>query len=530
MGKLFITPKLASWIAIFLWVIAWCLASWWSSNYWIAQNVKNRLQNSTQEYSKVIKEELGSIETRLLLDIAPLTQRRQFVKNDLYSELTHEFPEIVRIEIRDENGELLQQLPAASHVLQYRTLDPGLFVNFSASNESHKVIYSAPYNNNINSNIESTLIDIFIPTARPSKLMLVVSIDPNAWLSNRTQNNSPEIDKNQFYEILDSSLQVIATNAANNFANLGIGESLSAIELGNTSLFIRAKQVTTNDSSYNTIRLASTLFATSGSLLIGLLFQSFIKRRNTIVKLKKLQEKVQADSRAVTLGEMSTAIAHELNQPLGAIENFALGCERLLAKEKPCIEEVINALTQIRSEAQRGANVIKSIRAFVKRDNESQDLIDVATVLDGLDPLLRILAKSINCKLTIECKPHIHLFTNRALFEQVLLNLARNGFDSMNETPIADRVLKISATDFRNQSNFKHAVIKFSDNGSGIDKELEGKLFTPFFTTKSNGMGIGLNLCLSIVERQGGSIRWVRKDTVGTEFTLELPMASKAEA
>ena len=95
----------------------------------------------------------------------------------------------------------------------------------------------------------------------------------------------------------------------------------------------------------------------------------------------------------------------------------------------------------------------------------------------------------------------------------------------MNETPQADRILKISATADVSTSNTQHAVIKISDNGSGIHKELESKLFTPFFTTKPNGMGIGLSLCQSIVERQGGSIDWARKDGGGTEFTLELPMA-----
>jgi two-component system sensor histidine kinase DctS len=96
----------------------------------------------------------------------------------------------------------------------------------------------------------------------------------------------------------------------------------------------------------------------------------------------------------------------------------------------------------------------------------------------------------------------------------------------MNETPLADRLLKISATADVTKSNTQLAVIKISDKGSGIDKELESKLFTPFFTTKPNGMGIGLSLCKSIIERQGGSIDWARKDGGGTEFTLELPMAT----
>ena len=525
MRKPIIAPKIISWIALFSWTLLGCLASWWTCNYLFSKTVEDRLQTSAREYSKAIKEDLSTIETRLLLDIAPLTQDRNFAKNSLNTELIEEFPEIFRIEVRDENGELINQLPARSPTMQQRTLNPGLFANFSAANEARKVIYSAPYNNKQGSSNNSKLIDIFIPTAKPSKLMVIASIDPKGWLSKQKQNNSALIDKNQYYEILDGGFQIIAISSLSNDAHLGLGESMSAIELGNTSIFIRASQVLNNDSSFVSIRLVSTFLVSGAFLLIGLLVQSTLKRRNTIYKLKQLQDKVQADSRSVTLGEMSTAIAHELNQPLGAIENFAVGCERLLAKEKPSIEDVLAALAQIRQEAQRGANVIKSIRAFVKRDNESQDLIEVSSVVESLEPLLKILAKSSNSVLALECKENIHLFTNRALFEQVLINLARNGLDSMNETPQADRILKISATADVSTSNTQHAVIKISDNGSGIHKELESKLFTPFFTTKPNGMGIGLSLCQSIVERQGGSIDWARKDGGGTEFTLELPMA-----
>jgi hypothetical protein len=152
--------------------------------------VEDRLQTSAREYSKAIKEDLSAIETRLLLDIAPLTQDRNFAKNSLNTELIEEFPEIFRIEVRDENGELINQLPAPSPTMQQRTLNPGLFANFSAANEARKVIYSAPYNNKQGSSINSKLIDIFIPTAKPSKLMVIASIDPNGWLSKQKQNNS----------------------------------------------------------------------------------------------------------------------------------------------------------------------------------------------------------------------------------------------------------------------------------------------------------------------------------------------------
>jgi C4-dicarboxylate-specific signal transduction histidine kinase len=211
-----------------------------------------------------------------------------------------------------------------------------------------------------------------------------------------------------------------------------------------------------------------------------------------------------------------------LNQPLGAIENFASGCERLLKKDITRVDDVLKALAQIRSEASRGAQVIKSIREFVKRDNEQQELVSVQGVFSGLTPLLEIQAKSSHSKLNLECRKDIHLTTNRALFEQVLLNLARNGFEAMADQPTNARELSIRASASQEVAS-NTAQITVEDNGSGIDDAFEKKLFTPFASTKPNGMGIGLSLCLSIVERQGGSIRWERREQGGTKFTLVLP-------
>lgn len=495
---------------------------WWVTGLFYEEATKGELQASAQEYAKVVRERLNAIETLLLLDVAPLANQKQLTKSRQFILLSQEFPELVRLEVRDESGNLLDATSTRGAAPETRTLSPGLFANFSAANDTRKVIYSAPYTHNGPDNNSADLIDVFIPTAQLAKTMVVATLTPNTWMSERTTERSALIDKNQRYEILDINQNLMGATPLPEGAQISSTSATASIDLNNMSIYLRAKRVENQETLFNVYRFLAALLAGSAALATTMLLRSTLIRRHTQAKIKQLQEKIESDSRAVTLGEMSTAIAHELNQPLGAIENFASGCERLLKKDNTRVDDVLQALAQIRSEASRGAQVIKSIREFVKRDNEQQELVSVQGVFTGLTPLLEIQAKSSHSKLKLECRKDIHLTTNRALFEQVLLNLARNGFESMADQPINSRELSIKASS--SQENLKNtAQITVEDNGSGIDDAIEQKLFKPFSSTKPNGMGIGLSLCQSIVERQGGSIRWERREHGGTKFTLVLP-------
>ena len=514
--------RTSAWTLISIVTAMMTFTGWWTTGLFYEEAAKVELQASAQEYAKVIRERLSTIETRLLLDVAPLATRSELTKSRQFILLSKEFEELVRLEVRDENGKLsdvasVAELPAAS-----RTLSPGLLANFSAANDTRKVTYSAPYVVKSSDNKRTTLMDVFIPTAQVTKTMVVATLKPDTWMSERTTERSALIDKNQRYEILDNNQSLIGASQLAEGAQVSNTSATVAIDLNNMAIYLRAKRVENQETFINIYRFLSALLVGAATLVTAMLVRTSLIRSHTQARLKKLQEKVESDSRAVTLGEMSTAIAHELNQPLGAIENFAAGCERLLKKDTSRVDDVLKALAQIRSEAARGAQVIKSIREFVKRDNEQQELVSVQGVFSGLTPLLEIQAKSSHAKLNLECRKDIHLTTNRALFEQVLLNLARNGFESMADKPTETRELSIKASSSQ-EALTRTAMITVEDNGSGIDDAFEEKLFTPFASTKPNGMGIGLSLCLSIVERQGGSIRWERREQGGTKFTLVLP-------
>jgi two-component system sensor histidine kinase DctS len=265
------------------------------------------------------------------------------------------------------------------------------------------------------------------------------------------------------------------------------------------------------------------LFACFGGLValsLSLWVRGLRYRKLTKSRLEEIEKKMQSDARIATLGEMSTAIAHELNQPLGAISNYAYAAEKI-AKQQPNPEPaLLEGLTQIRREAERGAEVIKSIRNFIRREEMSSEQIDVAAMLNDLRPILELQAQSQGSNLSIEVKDNLVVNCSKALLQQVILNLTKNGLDAMRDLPKASRSLQIKAG--LNETTHR-VMFEVIDSGHGISEEVKKSLFKPFFTTKKDGLGIGLNLCLSIAERQGGTVMWQNNLTGGARFVLELP-------
>lgn len=269
------------------------------------------------------------------------------------------------------------------------------------------------------------------------------------------------------------------------------------------------------------------LFAAAAGLIAGLWLRGLWLNRQALAANQELEDKMQASAKIATLGEMSAAIAHELNQPLGAIENYAHACERLLRRAEPTPAGVLEALSHIRHEAQRGAEVIRSIRSLARRERGRIERVNISELFIKLKPLLEIQARRYNCEITMNAEPSLAVVCERTLLEQVIVNLTNNGFEAMQETPKVLRQLTLSA---RLDPQSRAVVMVVSDNGSGVTDSDASSLFKPFFTTKTEGLGIGLNLCQTIAEQQGGSIVWRNKDERGAEFILRLPVAPSTEA
>jgi two-component system sensor histidine kinase DctS len=241
------------------------------------------------------------------------------------------------------------------------------------------------------------------------------------------------------------------------------------------------------------------------------------------------QERLQATARLATVGEMASLLSHELNQPLAAISSYATGSLNLLQdvalQDAQLAQSLGSAIERIAQQAERAGKVIKSVHDFVRRRDQAREAVSPKILLDNVMPLVSLQARKLGVRVEVQCPADLPaVLCDRTMVEQVLLNLARNGMQAMSEDT-ARKVLTLTVR--RAASNATSRWLEFSvtDVGPGIDAQIAEKLFTPFFTTKSEGMGLGLSLCRTVVEQHGGLLSHAAHSPRGTVFRFTLPQS-----
>jgi two-component system sensor histidine kinase DctS len=245
------------------------------------------------------------------------------------------------------------------------------------------------------------------------------------------------------------------------------------------------------------------------------------------------QERLQATARLATVGEMASLLSHELNQPLAAISSYATGSMNLLqeaaVKDPQLADTLSNAIQRIGQQAERAGKVIKSVHDFVRRRDQAREAVTPRALLDDVMPLVILQARKLGVRVVVHCPSDLpSVLCDRTMVEQVLLNLARNGMQAMaGDTP--HKVLTLSVRPAASHANNRWVEFWVADLGHGIPEGVAEKLFTPFFTTKQEGMGLGLSLCRTVVEQHGGFLSHHANSPRGTVFSFTLPQ-SGAEA
>ncbi|WP_373988865.1 PAS domain S-box protein [Duganella sp. BuS-21] len=242
---------------------------------------------------------------------------------------------------------------------------------------------------------------------------------------------------------------------------------------------------------------------------------------------RQQQEKLQASARLATMGELASMLAHELNQPLAAISSYTTGALNLLERGGPVDCAILKpALEQAGAQAQRAGQIIRSVHEFVKQREPLRQQVAIASLLDGIRALIELQARHSNVTFRAEIPADLPpVRADRVMIEQVLLNLTRNAIEAMQEVPSPRRVLKVVATHDAAAAQVSVAVI---DQGHGIPDEVAQRLFSPFFSTKAEGMGMGLNICRTAIEFHGGALTFRANPEGGTIFTFVLPAATAA--
>ena len=237
------------------------------------------------------------------------------------------------------------------------------------------------------------------------------------------------------------------------------------------------------------------------------------------------QERLQASARLATVGEMASLMSHELNQPLAVISSYATGSLNLLqqpAGDAATLHDVRTALSRIAEQAGRAGKVIHSVRDLVRQRSTSRQAVAPRVLFDAVLPLVQLQARKLGTTVHVDVPADLPaVWCEATMIEQVLLNLARNGLQAMAEAP-APRLLRLQA-----RLGPAHTAVEFvvADSGEGISDAVAAQLFTPFFTTKDEGMGLGLSLCRTVVEQHGSALQHQPQTPRGTVFRFTLPVA-----
>lgn len=249
-------------------------------------------------------------------------------------------------------------------------------------------------------------------------------------------------------------------------------------------------------------------------------FVDVTERKQAEELYRKQQEKLQFTSRLVTMGEMASTLAHELNQPLSAITSYATGCLNRIESNGSQIRELKQPLEKLVAQAQRAGKIIRRVHDFVRRREARRECCDLNTVMEDALGLVEAAAKRAGVRLSVELEPELPTIqADPVMLEQVALNLMKNGMEAMAGVPLDERLLSI-----RTHTEGATLVLSVADRGSGIPASLAEQLFTPFMSTKEDGMGMGLNICRSIAELHQGRLWFEPRPGGGTVFHLSLPM------
>ena len=280
------------------------------------------------------------------------------------------------------------------------------------------------------------------------------------------------------------------------------------------------------DGSTFPIELAVGEMQAEGQRFFTGFIRDLTERQQAETRLQELQSELVHISRLTALGEMASALAHEINQPLSAIANYLKGSRMLLARDEVPHERVADAVARAADEALRAGDIIRRLRDFVARGETERSIESLPKLVEEASALALVGAKEHGIRVLYDFDPAIDLvLADKVQIQQVVLNLVRNAVDAMAEQESRHRQLTIAIA----PSETDMAQVLVTDTGPGIDPEVAGRLFQPFITTKRTGMGVGLSISRTIVEAHGGRIRAARATGGGAEFGFTLQRVEKEE-
>ncbi|HEX3470475.1 MAG TPA: ABC transporter substrate binding protein [Silvibacterium sp.] len=273
-------------------------------------------------------------------------------------------------------------------------------------------------------------------------------------------------------------------------------------------------------------KIISVLAVVAAQTAFMLLLIWLIKRRiraQQVLERQLVVKEISHLNQVASMGHMAASLAHELAQPLGAILSNAQAAEHLASRPSPDSGEIRAALTDIREDDKRARAVLENMRAIFKKQTIALYEVDLNEIAHGVSRMVRNDAqlRGVELRLMLSTSA-LRVQGSVVPLQQVVLNLINNGMDAMQDLPQNRRVLTVTTCV---RADMNSGMILVEDNGPGIADRNKVKVFMPFFTTKTEGLGMGLSICRSILDSLGGRISFDNRPGGGSTFRVELPLA-----
>ena len=250
------------------------------------------------------------------------------------------------------------------------------------------------------------------------------------------------------------------------------------------------------------------------SSIVDITVQKQIKDRH-----QEQERKLQRSARLASLGEMASTLAHELNQPLMAISNFALAAKALTNESAPVM--LGSALQEIVAQSKRASEIVKRVRSLINPQRRAYEIVSIQIVITDALAMLQHEIQQTQTVITTDIEANLPATRgDGVLLQQVVINLCQNAMQAMEALPLTQQRLAISAKQIE-----RTIQVRVADEGQGVPDHLLEQVFTSFFTTKADGLGLGLNICRTVIEAHGGRIVVENSEEGGAVFLFTLPIS-----